>query len=118
MKKRLVSDIIKDLKSMLAELEQAIDIGNSKHITSNVSQEPNTNYSGPSGGIKMLRDAGFFKEPRTLAETLAELHKEGYIYRKQAVSTALIRLVRQRVLTRIQAQNPKDREKWLYAERK
>lgn len=66
----------------------------------------------------MLIDQGFFKEPKSLSLVLSELRKEGYNYRKEVVSTTLVRLVRQRMFTRVPSPSGDAREKWNYAERK
>lgn len=116
MKKRTIGAIIRSLKDTLSELEATID--NTPSVPHHPARDAKKDYTGPTGGIKMLKDQGFFKSPKSLAETLAELHKEGYVYQKQVVSTSLIRSVRSYFLTRINATDTGSREKWKYVERK
>lgn len=119
MAKRPISSILSNLKATVAELEAALSSENGTPMPHVKSATPTTeSYSGPTGGIKMLLDQAFFKTPQSLGAVLAELRKEGYNYRKEVISTALIRLVRQRTLTRVPSQDSASREKWNYAERK
>ncbi len=53
--------------------------------------------------IALLADEGFFREPRALSEVQAKLADHGWHYPQQNLSTPLVRLVRQRVLRRLQA---------------
>jgi len=54
------------------------------------SQPPkNNNYKGLSGGIRFLKDNGFFDNPKSTNETYAELKKEGYYHSLQSVDGAL-----------------------------
>lgn len=117
MKNRPISSILADLKGLVEELE-ALSATRPHPATPATAVPDSQSYSGPTGGIKMLLDQDFFKQPKTLGTVLAELRKEGYNYRKEVVSTSLIRLVRQRTLTRIPLQDGESREKWQYSERK
>lgn len=119
MKKREIPLILADLKSIVNELESTLSGSHlSPPVGSAVPVPSSQGYSGPTGGIKMLHDQEFFKQPKTLGSVLAELRKEGYNYRREVVSTSLIRLVRQRTLTRIPSQGGESRERWQYCERK
>ena len=114
-----ISNIIADIKSNVAELEIALSNTRSDASKKIRTTANNNGFSGPTGGIKMLLNDGFFKEPRTLSLVVSELSKEGYNYRKEVVSNSLIRLVKQRLLTRIPTNaDNSGREKWNYAERK
>jgi hypothetical protein len=53
--------------------------------------------------IARLASEGFFGEPRGLSELQAKLAEHGWHYPQQNLSTPLIRLVRKRVLRRLQA---------------
>jgi hypothetical protein len=52
--------------------------------------------------IGRLADEGFFSEPRGLSEVQAKLAEHGWHYPQQNLSTPLIRLVRKRLLRRLQ----------------
>ena len=52
--------------------------------------------------IGSLAEEGFFREPRGLSEVQAKLAEHGWHYPQQNLSTPLIRLVRKRVLRRLQ----------------
>ena len=73
---------------------------------------------GPTGGIHLLISDGFFESPVSLQTVEKKLRQDGYHYVTQVISTALVRLVRDRILVRVPAENPVGKEKWAYAERK
>lgn len=75
-------------------------------------------HSGPAGGIRLLLENGFFKEPKTASEVIAQLHQDGYRYEPKFIAVYLLRFVRQRILSRLPVKNKKRNEKWEYAERK
>jgi hypothetical protein len=52
--------------------------------------------------IGRLAEEGFFREPRGLSEVQAKLAEHGWHYPQENLSTPLIRLVRKRVLRRLQ----------------
>lgn len=49
-------------------------------------------YNGPTGGVKFLIDKGFFNNKQALSQVRDELNKNGYHYSIQAAQTALSRL--------------------------
>ncbi len=51
-----------------------------------------SNYSGPTGGIRLLIDKDFFCSKRTLADIRSKMGDNGYHYSIQAAQTALNRL--------------------------
>ncbi|OIO55042.1 hypothetical protein AUJ46_01925 [Candidatus Peregrinibacteria bacterium CG1_02_54_53] len=114
---RSIPVLLATIKEATQELEAALQSKGSHSISQKAHQKIETDYSGPSGGIKMLVNSGFFKKPRSLGEVIQELKKETYNYRKEVISNALIRLARQRVLVRVSSEKD-SREKWNYAERK
>jgi hypothetical protein len=53
--------------------------------------------------IGRLAEEGFFSEPRGLSEVQSKLAEHGWHYPQQNLSTPLVRLVRKRLLRRLQA---------------
>jgi hypothetical protein len=49
-------------------------------------------FSGPSGGVRLLLEQGFFVTKRSLADVRAALDKAGYQYGAAQVQTALNRM--------------------------
>lgn len=64
--------------------------------------------------IGSLAEEGFFREPRGLSEVQAKLAEHGWHYPQQNLSTPLIRLVRKRVLRRLQGAEGK-KKVWKYS---
>lgn len=62
----------------------------------------NRRKSSLANRIGSLAEEGFFSEPRGLSEVQAKLAEHGWHYPQQNLSTPLIRLVRKRVLRRLQ----------------
>lgn len=46
-------------------------------------------YTGPTGGVRVLLDHQFFKSKHTLADVRLELNKHGYYYSRQAIHESL-----------------------------
>lgn len=65
-------------------------------------RQPRKAAAGTAGRILSLRDAGFFEKPKTMAETQGELRRQGFPYPMEQLSTPLVRLVRQRLLRRLE----------------
>ncbi|MHA2060113.1 MAG: hypothetical protein ACW976_04980 [Candidatus Ranarchaeia archaeon] len=53
------------------------------------------------GRVVFLKEAGFFKTPRTLGEITEQLSREGYFYNSKTVDNALRVLVQEQKLRRI-----------------
>ena len=123
-KKRTPKIILDEIKSLLDELSFLIGAQNiasdsqeQRHQVAQVMTKDS--YSGPIGGIRFLVGEGFFKEPKALAEVINRLHQEGFNYRKQVIATTLLRLVRDRKLTRLPISKTSSRRgKWNYVERR
>lgn len=56
---------------------------------------------GPKGYISELAAEDFFSKKRTLPEIQKRLEEKGHIYSQMALSTPVLRLVRQRILRRL-----------------
>lgn len=75
----------------LEKLEKAVfGDGAKKKVTDKRSRS----NSGPSGGIRLLIDEGFFSSARSLMETCAALKQKKYHYSNIVVSNALRRLAK------------------------
>lgn len=122
LKKRTPNEIVNDIAILLDELSSMLGgsaRGDKRSSSVKVSaKKDGKNYSGASGGIKMLIVNGFFQKPKLLSEVITRLRQEGFNYRRPVIAMALLRAVRNRSLTRLEVENPKNQEKWSYAERK
>lgn len=100
---------VDDLEARLAKLESAIVVDDAVNKPAKVS------YTGLAGGLRMLIDNGFFSEPKTIDEIIAELNREGYYNTHAGVSSTLsMTFVKsQKTLTRL-----KKGSKWAYVKRK
>ena len=114
-KRRKPSEIIAQIHSLLDEL--ATLSGGRVAVQEKRVEEKSEKFTGPSGGIKLLLKEGFFAEPKTLTEVVSRLHQDGFKYVTQVISTALVRLVRARMLVRLPSTGP-GKEQWVYTERK
>lgn len=56
------------------------------------SEKPQKDFTGATGGIRLLISKSFFKQGKTAPVVKSELEKRGYFYRIQVVQTALNRL--------------------------
>jgi len=110
-KERDRDQIIKEINDLLDELSSV----SSKR---KIGRKKAESYSGPSGGVRLLIKEGIFSKPQTLPGIVKRLHQEGFNYSRQVISTALLRLVRGRSLTRRPNEDKQGKEKWIYAERK
>lgn len=123
-KQRTSKNILEEIQRLLDELTPLIGAQNiefdphGRHPQKMVAAK--NNYSGSIGGIRFIINEGFFKELRSLAEIVSRLHQEGFNYRKQVIATSLLRLVRNRELTRLPITNSNGGRigKWNYAERR
>ena len=116
-KKSKAVQIINEIQALLEELKghfSASVIGGKRFS----EKEQIPNYSGASGGIRMLLKEGYFVEVRSLPEVTAMLRQEGFNYPRSTISMALLRSVQARLLVRLPAEGRKGREKWVYVIRK
>ena len=105
-----VQETLDELAARVEKLEQAVFPENGdKPVTQK------ENYEGLARGIRMLMANGFFDQPKSIAEIIAELNREGYYNTHAGVaSTLLLTFVgKQKSLTRIQKSG-----KWAYVKRK
>jgi len=76
----------KEILSRLQRIEKAV-FGEGREKRFNQKQD----FSGPSGGIRLLVSRGFFKVKRYLRDVRNALTKEGYHYGAQQVHNTLNR---------------------------
>lgn len=121
-KKRTPNEIITDMSTLLKELSSIFEgsarNGRRSSLVEASTKNKEKKYSGVAGGIKMLIADNFFQNPKSLSEVIARLREEGFNYRRPVIAMALLRAVRNRSLTRLEAENRKGKEKWIYAKRK
>ncbi|MFA6136308.1 MAG: hypothetical protein WC705_03060 [Candidatus Paceibacterota bacterium] len=116
-KKGRVIQVVQEIQVLLEELKKLFSI-NDVRVKGSLGKGQITNYSGASGGIRMLLDDNYFKETRSLSEVTMRLKQEGFNYSKNTVSMALLRAVQARFLVRLPAEGHKGRERWVYVIRK
>lgn len=76
----------------LTRLEEYVFGTGNKEILKKKSKSTKSEFSGPTGGLRLLFSQDFFKEKRDFSEVRAELEKQGYHYSPQAVDVGLRRL--------------------------
>lgn len=81
---------IQDLTARIEKLERAV-FGQEKG-KHKAKDEKGQNFSGATGGLRLLISTGFFDRKRAFSEIEAELLKHRYHYSKQAIQTPLNRL--------------------------
>jgi len=99
--------------SRLERLERAVFQSGRK--SAHKTKADAKNYTGATGGIRLLADEGYFDKKRTFGEICKALESKGYNYSKQAVQTPLNTLssVKNRLLVGLKEQGRK-----VYAKRK
>jgi len=85
----------------------------SKQMTARTSKVRGKAIAGPRGRLLQLREADFFKTPRTIDEIQTELRRLGHHYPQNALSTPLLRLTRGRDLRRLEGKDGK-KTLWRY----
>lgn len=71
--------------------------------------------TGPSAWIERLQSDGFFAEPRTITDTVAQVRALGHAVESKDITFPLVRMVRLRRLRREQKPEPHLRRKvWVY----
>lgn len=79
--------ILKQIIDRIERLEKTV-FGGEKKIKRRVRE----NFTGPTGGVRLLVSEGFFKTKRRLSEARSALAKKDYHYSAAAIQTALNRL--------------------------
>jgi len=107
-----ISKILSNYDNRILALEEALKKTKTERlIKKDIKQE---NHSGPKGGILFLFNQGVFKKKNTADEIKTKLEKEGYIYKREVVQTALNRLSKSKgLLVKIEEESKK-----VYVQRK
>lgn len=96
----------KEIKDKFSKLEKRIDMLEKIILKNKIKNETKISkkHGGPTGGIQLLIDDGFFNKPVLVTEVNAELQREGYFYTIQSVDTIMRRdfVKRKRILNRVQ----------------
>ncbi|RLC37800.1 hypothetical protein DRH29_00055 [candidate division Kazan bacterium] len=108
--------LVAQMRNMLDSLELKLGVSQGNDRPSKQVQKPRADYSGPSGGVRLLLDEDFFKTPKAVSAVESRLRQEGRHYRQSVVAMALLRAVRKRLLTRLPSGGKKGQ--WSYVERK
>lgn len=77
-------------------------------FTKGVKQK-SSSLNGPQQRIRLLIEAGFFKQRKTLTDVKIKLEENGYIYTSNILSKPLLRLVKNKEIRRV-----KENGKWNY----
>jgi hypothetical protein len=118
-KSRKPEEIVSEINGLLNELLVSLGNGGNTPRTKFVAtQVSKTDYSGPSGGLRLLVDDGFFNDSRSLPDVIDRLHQEGFKYPLEPIAVALLRMVRKRILVRLPSKNQNGKKIWTYAKRK
>jgi hypothetical protein len=83
------------------------------HNNSTTNNQSESDWSGTTGGIRLMIEEGKLDTPKTLPEIKEILKQEGRHYSNQAISMGLLNLVRKRLLARF-----RENKNWKYAIRK
>lgn len=104
-----IKKALEELDARITKLESAMTLDENKGKLSKAS------YSGLAGGLRLLIDNGFFDQPKTIDEIIAELNREGYYNTHAGVASTLSMtfVKKQKTLTRM-----KEGSKWAYVKRK
>jgi hypothetical protein len=82
---------IKSLAARIEKLEQVV-FGGGKNSRPKKLEKPTEDFSGPTGGIRLLISKKFFETKRGLSDVRKGISDQGYHYSVQAVQTGLNRL--------------------------
>lgn len=102
---------IKNLESRLAKLERAVF--QRPHRKESRAKAMAGVYNGLTGGIQLLIDHGFFKQPVLVTQVQDQLEEEGYFRPIRCTDAALRRFVKQKTLDRVKYEGV-----WQYVLRK
>lgn len=92
-----ILDTLEDHESRIKLIEKNLSVTRTP-VGQNRTQKPKSdtpkedNYSGPSGGIRLLLDKGFFENKKGFSSIREELKSNNYHYPRQSVNSALTRL--------------------------
>ena len=101
---------IKELESRLAKVERAVF----PKPRGTKSRAMDGKYDGLTGGVQLLIDGGFFKQPVIVTQVQEELEREGYFWPIESTIVVLGKFVNEKKILK----SLKDRDVWRYVLRK
>lgn len=78
--------ILQQIVNRIERLERTVFGGEGK-----IKRRVRENFTGPTGGVRLLVSEGFFKTKRSLSDVRSALAKKDYHYSAAAIQTALNR---------------------------
>ncbi len=78
-----------EIKQMFEDHERRIKILEGKPLEQKKPESNKKDYKGLAGGIRLIIDNEFLKDPKTVNEIVAELKREGYHHSVAPVSKML-----------------------------
>ena len=102
---------IKKLTDELASLAGNTDTSK----TSSIIKKKTTLPKGASGALTVLKDEGYFDEPKGLSTIIKRLEQMGYYYKRPTISMNLLNMTKIRELNRFKS---KKANNWEYVIRK
>ena len=107
-------DEIEKLKKTIQDHEDRISKLEKPFSEKKTEKPKKSNFTGVSGGIRLLINNGFLDTPKFVSEIVAEMKREGYYHDMPTVDSALRKsFLKNRTLQRI-----KEEKKWKYVIRK
>lgn len=104
------TELVEIMKALSTEPATAHDSKARKVARTKESSRPTRpKKSGPTGYVLELKDEGYFRSKRKLADLQAKLEEGGHIYAQTSLSPILIRLTKNRQLRRL-----KEKGGWVY----
>lgn len=107
--------IAHEIMTLVAELAESAGVTTPKLEPLRATGSQRSTKAGPMAGIRLLLEEGKLDSPKDRAEVAELLKQEGWHYSKRVIGVALMRLVRERALTRLKDASA---ENWKYVQRK
>ena len=107
-------DEIEKLKKIIHDHEDRISKLEKTFSEKKTEKPKKSNYTGLSGGIRLLIDNGFLDTPKFVSEIVAEMKREGYYHDVFSIDATL----RKTFLKNRTLQRTKEEKKWKYVIRK
>ena len=108
--------ILSEIKSLVEELELALDGSPLKHKKPGLKKSSAVKKpKGVPGSLSILIEEGFFDTPRERNSVMERLKEIGHYHKPPAVGMNLLEMTRKRILNRFKN---KDTKNWEYVIRK
>ena len=95
--------LVKQINDLVQELGKlaGVEVEKSSASSQKSKVKSKKEYSGTTGGIRMLIDDGYFSVPKVKKDVINKLAEEGRYYSNPSISMSLLNLVKERKLSRI-----------------